>query len=175
MGVVARTPVSQLSPERLRAYEENDPAAARARACDPRLFVRNQRPPGFEEGFRLEKRLSKGYDTDIRISAGDKLQNKKTCGRELLTAGMGEEGILEIRCPANTAFRLDRILSSGFGISHEQIEKRIRDGYITGVGTAVFPPPRSRNPAFEDPAGFIKTPRNFKQSPHGSPWGLSGI
>ena len=42
MGGVARTPVSQLSPERLRAYEENDPAAVHACACEPRLFVRNQ-------------------------------------------------------------------------------------------------------------------------------------
>ena len=84
MEVVARTPVSELSPGRLRAYESNDPAAARAYACDPRLFAHGQAVPVYDEGFRIKKR------------------------REA-----GEEGLLEIRCPENAALRWTRFSAAG--------------------------------------------------------------
>ncbi len=113
MEVVARTPVSELSPGRLRAYESNNPAAARAYACDPRLFAHGQAVPVYDEGFRIKKR------------------------REA-----GEEGLLEIRCPENAALRLDKILSSGLGLSREQVKAAIRDGYITGEGRTVSPSTR---------------------------------
>ncbi len=113
MEVVARTPVSELSPGRLRAYESNNPAAARACACDPRLFAHGQAVPVYDEGFRIKKR------------------------REA-----GEEGLLEIRCPENAALRLDKILSSGLGLSREQVKAAIRDGYITGEGRTVSPSTR---------------------------------
>ena len=54
----------------------------------------------------------------------------------------GEEGLLEIRCPENAALRLDKILSSGLGLSREQVKAAIRDGYITGEGRSVSPSTR---------------------------------
>ncbi len=112
MEVVARTPVSELSPGRLRAYESNNPAAARACACDPRLFAHGQAVPVYDEGFRIKNGGRRG-----KRAARNPLSGKRR-------------------------LTLDKILSSGLGLSREQVKAAIRDGYITGEGRSVSPSTR---------------------------------
>ena len=146
MEVVARTPVSELSPGRLRAYESNDPAAARAYACDPRLFAQGQAVPVYDEGLRIKKR------------------------REA-----GEEGLLEIRCPENAALRWTRFSAAGSAYRASRSRRQSGTGTSPEREEPSRPPPGSTGFCGCGSGPVHRAPRAHPKSPHGDTVGAFNV
>lgn len=86
----------------------------------------------------------------------------------------GEEGLLEICCPENAALRLDKILSSGLGLSREQV-KAANPGRVhhrRGKNRLALHQGQ-RDPAAAGPDRSIEPPAHIQKAPTVIPWGLS--
>ena len=133
MEVVARTPVSELSPGRLRAYESNN-RPRHACACDPRLFAHGQAVPVYDEGFRIKNGGRRG----------------KRAARNPLS---GNAALRWTRfSAAGSAYRASRSRrQSGTGTSPEREEASAlhqgqRDSAAAGPDRSIEPPRTSKAP-----------------------------
>lgn len=146
MEVVARTPVSELSPGRLRAYESNNPAAARACACNPRLFAHGQAVPVYDEGFRIKKR------------------------REA-----GEEGLLEICCPETPPYAWTRFSAAGSAYRASRSRRQSGTGTSPEREEPSRPPPGSTGSCGCGSGPVHRAPRAHPKSPHGDTVGAFNV